>query len=136
MSQEIKFEDFEYAVMTKLLSGDDPILSILREQFKKTLVEKREFTRVGFFTDFYFKEPVQRVEICKNFHIGDVAGEINDTGIDFVLFITDGLLDALEGYTFGEPWPKHINNFELGYWGDGERDMERLREEWINIDNA
>lgn len=132
MSQEIKFEDFENIVMTKLLSGEDPILSLLREQFKKALVEKREFTRTGFFTDFYFKNPVQQIESCKNFHIGDVAGTINDTGVDFVLFIDNGLISLLEGYTFGDPWPEHINKFELGYWGDGERDMKRLCKKWAN----
>ncbi len=136
MTQEIKFEDFEYEVMTKLLSGEDTILALLREQYRKAYVEKREFTGRGFFTDFYFQDPVQRIEICKDFEIGDIAGTINNTSIDFVLFIRDGFISFLEGCTFGDLWPEHINNFELGYWGDGERDMVRLREKWSAVNKA
>jgi hypothetical protein len=130
MNPEIKFEDFEYAVMSKLLAGDDPVLACLREQYKNAHIEKREFTGVGFFTDFSFKNLVPNIENKKNFHIGDVAGTINDTSVDFVLFIRNGVLEMLEGVTFGgEPWPECINSLKLDYWDGENRNLERLQEE-------
>ena len=56
MLHEIKFEDFEYTVMTKLLARENPILSILRKQYLKASVEKREFSGIGSFTDYSFKK--------------------------------------------------------------------------------
>jgi hypothetical protein len=42
-----------------------------------------------------------------DFHIGDVSGELEGlaNGAGFVLFIRDGRLKMLEGFTFDEPWP-------------------------------
>jgi hypothetical protein len=132
MTREIKFEDFEHAVMLKMLAGDNPVLSLLREQYKNAHIAKREFTGVGFFTDFSFNNTVQIIVDKKNFHIGDVAGTINNTSIDFVLFIKNGSLNMLEGVTFGgEPWPEHINNFELDYWDGKNRNLERLQQQWL-----
>jgi hypothetical protein len=129
MNPEIKFEDFEYAVMSKLLAGDDPVLECLREQYKNAHAEKREFTGHGFFTDFSFKNPVPIIENEKSFQIDDIAGIANNTNVDFVLFIDNGILMMLEGFTYGEPWPERINSFELFYGNNENRDLEKLRKE-------
>jgi hypothetical protein len=132
MQHEIKFKDFELKVMTKLLEGDDPVLLALRKQYAKAIVEKRKFTGVGFYSDFYFKEQIEPVEICKNFTFGDVTGTINDIVIDFVLFIRNGKIAMLEGFSFGVPWPEHIYTLELEYWDGEKRNLERLRNNWTN----
>jgi hypothetical protein len=33
----------------------------------------------------------------------------------------------LEGYTYDEPWPQEISEFELTYRGGEQRDLEALR---------
>jgi hypothetical protein len=59
---------------------------------------------------------------------GDVIAEVNGlrNGAGFLLYVTDGVLDVLEGYSYGEQWPSTINNFKLGYTKGKERDFGRF----------
>ena len=60
--------------------------------------------------------------------IGDVYAEIPglEHGAGFVLYIKDGYLDMLEGYSYDEPWPSSVEGFALHY-SSGERDVRSLR---------
>ena len=51
-------------------------------------------------------------------HLGGVEATIEglEHGVGFTLFLTDGWLDNLEGYTYDEPWPDTIETFSLRYW--------------------
>jgi hypothetical protein len=42
--------------------------------------------------------------------ISDVGAEIEGVrhGVGFVLFIQDGRLDCLEGFTYDDPWPDEV----------------------------
>jgi hypothetical protein len=55
--------------------------------------------------------------VSSDFQIDDVDGTVNGLahGAGFVLFIRDGKLDILEGFTYDEPWPKDIGHFRLTY---------------------
>jgi hypothetical protein len=48
--------------------------------------------------------------------LSDVAAEIDGAqhGAGFVLFIEDGMLDVLEGFTYDEPWPGRVERFTVG----------------------
>lgn len=37
------------------------------------------------------------------------------TGVGFLLYVDDGLITMLEGYTYGEPWPQPVGEFSLSY---------------------
>jgi hypothetical protein len=115
----------EQAVLDKLLSGDHPVLAALRIQAEKARLVGREYTGVGFFCDF---EVPMDVPILKgDFHLGDVTGELQGlaNGAGFVLFIRNGRLDALEGFSYDEPWPKEISTFSLSYMAE-PRDFSGL----------
>lgn len=108
----------EQSVIDKLLSGDHPVLAALRMQAERARLVGREHTGVGFFCDF---DVPSDVPILKgDFHIGDVKGDLQGlaNGAGFVLFIRDGRLDALEGFTYDEPWPKKIGTFSLTYMAE------------------
>ena len=53
-----------------------------------------------------------------------------------MLFVKDGCLVTLEAFSYDEPWPESIIDFELSYVingesvTNGERDLETLRLEW------
>jgi hypothetical protein len=122
----------EQAVMEKLLEGDNPVLGDLREQFRQIESVEREFTGAGFRTKFRLAPDVR--PLSKGFlTFGDVAASIPElkNGAGFVLFVRDGVLKELEGYTYGdESWPSQASRFELGYIVKGQvkrqRDTEAL----------
>src|SRR5436190_1511111 len=121
----------EQAVMEKLLDGDNPLLQDLRKQFEEIESVERKFTGAGFFTKFRLAPNVRPLS-KKSWTFGDVAATIPElkNGAGFLLFVRDGLLNQLEGYTYGESWPTEVSRFKLGYIVKGqvkeERDTEAL----------
>ena len=78
----------------------------LKIQFKNSIIKEREFTGVGFFTDFSIPKDSPK---CKNMniHIGDkVCAKINNLKdyVYFILFIRKGIIDFLECYSMGNEY--------------------------------
>lgn len=116
MNDTIKpFEEFEHAVMQKILEEDTSINRLLREQYKNAQVVSRDFTGVGFFTDFSVPENIARITEPVPYGYGNVICDINGikTFGGFVLFIDHGVMICLEGYIFYDEWPSVIENYSL-----------------------
>jgi hypothetical protein len=102
--------ELEKAIMSMLLAGDEHPLVALREQVRRASVVNRTFSGCGFFTEFSVPSEVARVDPL-NFEIGDVRLELSGVkhGAGVLLFVRDGVLSMLEGYTYGEePWPEEV----------------------------
>jgi len=105
----------ERAVLEKLLHGDAPMLEALRAQARSARVS-RETTGVGFFLTFELPPDVPVVERV-DFELGDVHAVLEglERGAGFVLFVRDGRLSMLEGFSYDEPWPDAPSHFALSY---------------------
>ena len=79
---------------------------------------------------FKFEIPslLQRVNLRQTFTLGDVHGAADNVkhGLGFVLFVVDGVLSMLEGYTYDEPWPDEPRGLILTYSTDQARDWDAL----------
>lgn len=121
---DVAFRKFEADIMLKLLDGNDPMLAILRQQYRQSEVVKREFTGVGFFTTFRVDDSAPRLPDNRSLCIDDGVGEIDGVDVGFVLFITDGVLDMLEGFTYGtDEWPREMVKYKVGYISGEQRDI-------------
>lgn len=110
----IPFEEFEQAAMQKILERDTPINVILRQQYKNAYVKDRSFSGAGFFTDFYMHGQVPHIIEPVEYAYGDVEAIINDiSGFSFILFIKNGVMKCLEGYTWRESWPDKIYSYKF-----------------------
>ena len=99
-------EELERVVMARLLAADTVVAPALRAQCAVADVARREFTGVGFFTDFAVPPDAPRI-VPPDLELGDAATLANGTPVGFVLFVRDGALSMLEGYTYGDdPWPE------------------------------
>ena len=126
-------EDFERKLMNMLLCGEDSVLKKLRKQYTMSEITSREFTGVGFYTNFFVNTNDFHVD-KKSFQIVDVDGTIDgiEGAIGFVLFIKDGLISFLEGYTNTiMKWPDSYDDVILVYNTGHHRDIEALRSHWI-----
>lgn len=108
---------FERAVVEKLLDGEGEILSTLREQVSVIAVTKRQMTGVGFYTTFSVPDGARRLPGNPSFKFGDVTAKILglNYGAGFLLYVQDGALHMLEGYSYDESWPEGEGTFELSY---------------------
>lgn len=118
----------ERRVMEMLLAGGDAAFATLRTQLAACSVLSREMTGVGFFTTFKVPRASPKVANCKSFKFGDVTAKFPglQRGAGFLLYIKSGTLELLEGYTYDEPWPQEIAEFEVVY-DKGSRDWEALK---------
>jgi len=126
----------EHAVLRKLLAGEDERLAVLRKQSEMVMAGKREMTGVGFYTTLSLTVFVDRLDDA-SFVFGDVVAEIPGLthGAGFLLYVRNGLLDFLEGFTYGDDaWPEHISTFELYYRSSGHRDLDTLISQKIRGD--
>jgi hypothetical protein len=100
----------------------------LRRQVEVATVASREMTGVGFFCDLAVEESLQ-ISSKPSFQVTDVIGSAANVreGLGFVLFVTDGILSMLEGYTYDEPWPEQIRDVKLTY-ANGARDLPKFLE--------
>jgi hypothetical protein len=122
----------EEEVLGMLLAGDDPVLHILREQAAEACVRNRKLTGVGFFTRFSVSELAPRLPCAQSFIFGDVIAAIQGLpyGAGFLVCVSSGLLDVLEGYTLSDAaWPDEIGAFSLSYDG-GARNLDDIRKSW------
>lgn len=117
----------EEAVLKKLLVGNLPLLVQLQQQLEVCSVAKREFTGVGFYTTLVVPESIRKTPGI-DFKFGDVIGEIAGlhNGAGFLLYVKDGILDMLEGYSYNESWPSPVNDFSLKYMKGEKRDWVAL----------
>jgi hypothetical protein len=107
--------DLENAVLTMLLRKPDEPFNTLRQQLRHATVSGREFTGVGFFTEFALRRDSPVCRDLPDMALGDVGANVPNLehGIGFVLFVRGGALSTLEGYTYDEPWPDNTDGFAL-----------------------
>ena len=119
----------EEAVLKKLLAGNLSLLIQLRQQLKVCSVGMREVTGFGFYTTLVVPDNTARIAGL-DFKFGDVVGNIPElsSGAGFLLYVKDGVLDMLEGYSYDEPWPPSVNDFNLKYVKGEDRDWVALEE--------
>jgi hypothetical protein len=118
----------EQQVVERFLSGDDQVLAVLRQQASQVTASSRKNSGVGFVTEFLVPPKVPRADHL-TFKLGDVTGTAENVkhGLGFLLYITNGALAALEGYTYDELWPNEIKRLTLRYSEGQTRNMDKLR---------
>jgi len=105
----------ERAVVASLLR--DPELHPLRldADFEKINVVARDFTGVGFLTHLEPSAETKLFEDGVKLRWGQVGARLNIPKVEtaYVLYVDEGYLTTIEGYTYGDSWPDPIDSFEL-----------------------
>ena len=112
----------ERAVLELLLSRDEEGYETLRAQAATATAAHREMTGAGFYTDL----SVDRTLPAAPRHVGNPLGHGHDFGDDayaeieglehgagFVLWLEDGWLSCLEGFSYAEPWPDTVSRVSV-----------------------
>jgi hypothetical protein len=128
-------EELENGLMTMFLSGNEPLLKDLRDQYSNSRIKLRKYTGAGFYTYFTIKQDTKPLVNRMNFEITDISATVRKVkyALGFVLFIRNGYIDWLEGYTMSlDDWPDDYSNVELFYsYPEGKRDYNELRKKWL-----
>jgi hypothetical protein len=128
----------EREVMTTLLAPDHPVMHSLRRQFEVCRVAEREFTGHGFFSRLVVADGVAAAPVTrKRLALGDATAKIDglEHGAGFVLFVREGVLEMLEGFSYDGPWPDGVTRFHVtaggvGHYSGSETDLEQIEAAW------
>ena len=101
--------------MDRIIAEDSIIAEVLEKQYKSARVISREFSGVGFFTNYEISDNSLRLADSLNLELGNTQARLEGLkhGVGFVLFIRDGLIKTLECFTYGEPWPAIITAYSF-----------------------
>lgn len=101
------FEQFEFDIMQRIIAENGDLVDSLGRQYAASKVISREFTGFGFYTSFEILDKSLRLENKANLELGNAEAMLAGLkyGMGFVLFIRDGFIKTLEGYTYDEPLP-------------------------------
>ena len=136
----MKLTNLESEVLRWLLDGDDPVLEIMRKQIDSMQILSREDTGVGFYLNFHIPEGIPKLGslpgVKEDFAFGDVGARVGKSKCEmgFKLFITKGIVDFLEGYSYGNDFvpSDHDDTYELYYCSeDNERSWKHMRSTWL-----
>lgn len=83
---------------------------------------------VGFYCDFEVPREAASVDGAGSFEISDGVGDVPGlaNGVGFVLFVREGRLAMLEGFTYDEQWPESVSGIVLRYEPGPTRDLSKL----------
>jgi len=108
----IRLHPLERQVLDKLLALTDRELSvsdlkILTIQLGHAIILSREMTGHGFYTRFFVAESALRLPNHHSLWFGAVHADLPalSHGAGFQLYIKDGAVNELEGFSYDGPWP-------------------------------
>jgi hypothetical protein len=110
-------EEFEKKIMEMLLNSPHPMAKLLINQYEHSKIKSRNYSGAGFFTYFKVNDGIKEAP-KQSFEIGGVYADIGDVNdaMGFMLFIRNGFIDWLEGYTL-----------TIDYWPDSYKDVVELK---------
>lgn len=122
-----------------ILAPDHPVMNALRRQFERCQVASRETTGVGFFTTLEIAPDVEAAPVKPGrMDLSDVTATIDglEHGAGFVLFVQDGVLDVLEGFSYDGPWTDMNARYEVRaggvmHSGGSMTDIEEVHDAWV-----
>lgn len=118
----VELTPLEKAALDMLVSRDEPGYGALRRQAKNCHAVSREMTGAGFFTKLRVKVDCPEAPGAVGNPLGqghafaaEPFAELEglDGGAGFVLWLEDGVIDMLEGFSYLTGWPDPIGGFDL-----------------------
>jgi len=102
--------------MEKLLEKHPAFADAVRQQLSHATVSTRDYSEVGLFTNFAIPSDAPVRRDLGNAELDGVGAEIPglEHGAGFILFVRDGVISFLEGYTYGDAkFPETITDFRV-----------------------
>ena len=106
----MKFEEFEKIIINDIIEQYPEYKSKLQAQFATSTVQKREFSKYGFSTYYAVEASQETLGDGVDLQLGKHQWKINGLqhGSDYILWIKNGFISSLEGFSYSELWPNEV----------------------------
>jgi len=111
----MKITELEKIVIERMLVDRTLKPLKLAVDFDRVSIRDREFTGAGFLTEFERSEELKLFDDKTSLRWGKVGARLNASEIEtgYLIYVDDGFLTTIEGYTYGEEWPHQIEQIDL-----------------------
>lgn len=111
----MKVTELEKTVISSMLADSEvnPIRSAVN--FDAVTVSEREFTGAGFLTELERSEELKLFDDGVSLRWGKVGARLNVSKLEtgYLVYVDDGYVTTVEGYTYGDEWPAQVEQIEL-----------------------
>jgi hypothetical protein len=111
----MKANELERLVIARMLADRElkPIRSSVN--FDRVIVSDRGLSGAGFLTELEPSDELRLFDSGVSLRWGEVGARLNASKVEtgYLVYVDDGYVTAVEGYTYGEPWPDAIDEIEL-----------------------
>jgi hypothetical protein len=113
--RNMKITELEKIVIERMLVDRTLKPVKLAVDFDRVSIRDREFTGAGFLTEFERSEELKLFDDKTSLRWGKVGARLNASEIEtgYLIYVDDGFLTTIEGYTYGEEWPHQIEQIDL-----------------------
>lgn len=115
MKQVMKATELEKLVIGRMLADSE--LQPVKQTVNFDAVEAvdRELTGAGFLTEFGRSEEMKLFDTGVSLRWGKVGARLNSSKVEtgYLVYVDDGYVTTIEGYTYGEEWPDKVEEIEL-----------------------
>jgi hypothetical protein len=111
----MKTNELERAVVHRILR-DSELNPVKHEvNFEQVKVLDRDYTGIGFLTEFERSSELKLFADGVCLRWGKVGARLNASKIEtgYVLYVDNGYLTTIEGYTYREDWPDDVDSIEI-----------------------
>lgn len=111
----MRVNNLEKAVVERFLADPAERPNKRSIDFEAVNVRSREFTGAGFITEFQRADELKLFPENISRRWGKIGARLNASLVDtgYLIYIDEGYLTAIEGYTYGEDWPAEIEQVEF-----------------------
>lgn len=111
----MKANELEKLVIRSMLSDREiePLRSSVN--FDAVLIADRDLTGAGFLTEFQRSDELKLFGADVSLRWGKIGARLNASKVEtgYVVYVDDGYVTSVEGYTYGDRWPDEIEQIEL-----------------------
>jgi hypothetical protein len=113
--RNMKITELEKIVIERMLVDRTLKPVKLAVDFDRVSIRDREFTGAGFLTEFERSEELKLFDDKTSLRWGKVGARLNASELEtgYLIYVDDGFLTTIEGYTYGEEWPHQIEQIDL-----------------------
>ena len=106
------YDAFEKIIIEDIIQTYPEYAEKLARQYGSAAVVKRTINSPGFYTDYEIGDKTASLGDGVNLQLGENQWNINGLkhGSDYILWIKNGFISSLEGFSYDEPWPDEITN--------------------------
>ena len=108
--KQMTYDEFEKIIIEDIIQTYPEHAEKLARQYNSAIVTKRTVNSPGFYTNYEIGDKTASLGDGVDLQLGENQWNVNGMkyGSDYILWIKNGFISSLEGFSYGEPWPAKI----------------------------